>query len=143
MTIARMTTAAALGALAVLGASFLTGCTTSAGAGSTQMLVVVDDQVMRSAGSSCGGGGPYRWAHAGVAYTLLGADEQVLASGELPQGTATKVADVDFGDRQEPTRCEMSLTVPDPGSWDGVVLQIDDRDPLPVDDSDTPKVVIS
>ncbi|MEO6090576.1 MAG: hypothetical protein ABIQ18_46495 [Umezawaea sp.] len=115
-----------LGLAAVL---LLGGCAGGEAAGSNATVkVLVLDGNLRRLGEPCNGAGPFGYAHADVGYVIEDSAGAEVFRGELPNGTAEKLMDVDFreGTRQ-PTRCAMTLHVNGFTKSDGHELVIGHR----------------
>lgn len=108
---------------ALAGALLLTGCA-DAGAGQETMRLEIRDGVLRTAGAECGGGGSFRPLHPTAAYEIVSPDGQVVADGELPQGTAEKSFVPDFGELREPTACRMEFEVAGVAELDGHSIRV-------------------
>jgi hypothetical protein len=112
----------------------LSGCGgEDAGSGSTLRLLVMDGN-LRQLGEPCNGAGPFRYAHADAGYVIENRDGAEVFRGELPNGTAEKIMDVDFrkGMRQ-PTMCAMTLHVNELTELAGLELVIGRQAGVPIE----------
>jgi len=106
--------------------ALLAGCAAPAGAGDTVRLVIKDNE-LRVPGDPCNGPGPFKDVHATAAYAVRDADGNVLGEGELPQGVAGKMLDIDFNGIAEPTKCTFALVASIPDDSDEAYLDIGER----------------
>jgi hypothetical protein len=119
--------AAILAALLLLG-----GCAGDDPSGTVRVLV--QDGNLRRLGDPCNGAGPFRYAHADADYVIRDSSGAEVSRGELPNGTAEKMLDVDFREGlRQPTMCVMTLHVNGLAKPDGHELVIDDQDGLPIE----------
>jgi hypothetical protein len=101
---------------------------------SATLRVLVQDGNLRRLGDPCNGAGPFRYAHADAGYVIRDRSGAEVSRGELPNGTAEKMVDVDFREgMRQPTMCVMTLTVNGLTKPDGHELVIDGQDGLPID----------
>jgi hypothetical protein len=116
------------------------GCAPGEDSGSTLRLLVLDGNPRRL-GDPCNGAGPFRYAHAEAGYVIENSAGTEVFRGELPNGTAEKIMDVDFrkGVRQ-PTMCAMTLRVTGFTAPEGHELVIDDQEGIPIEPSEEPGV---
>lgn len=140
---------AVLGALAVALAASV-GCSGAESAappepGVTVRLVIPDGN-LRPPDVPCAGAGGFRYAHPEAPYAIESPAGKVVASGDLPQGTAEQAWNVDLGDRPQPTVCVMTLEVSGLDSVAGHTLAIDGHRPNPIRPNrtldDIPEVVL-
>jgi hypothetical protein len=92
------------------------------------------DGNLRQLGEPCNGAGPFRYAHADAGYVIENRDGAEVFRGELPNGTAEKIMDVDFrkGMRQ-PTMCAMTLHVNELTELTGLELVIGRQAGVPIE----------
>lgn len=129
---------------ALAAALLLTGCA-GAGAESQTLRLDIRDGVLRAAGAECGGGGSFRPLHPTAAYQIVSPDGEVVADGELPQGTAEKSFTPDFGELLEPTACRMEFTVAGVTKLDGFAIRVDGHPDIRIiqhSDDETPTAVV-
>jgi hypothetical protein len=101
---------------------------------SATLRVLVQDGNLRRLGDPCNGAGPFRYAHADAGYVVRDRSGAEVSRGELPNGTAEKMVDVDFREgMRQPTMCVMTLTVNGLTKPDGHELVIDGQDGLPIE----------
>jgi hypothetical protein len=101
--------------------------------GSTLRLLVLDGN-LRQLGDPCNGAGPFRYAHADAGYVIEDRDGAEVFAGELPNGTAEKMMDVDFREgMRQPTMCVMTLHVKGLTKPDGHEFVIDRREGIPIE----------
>lgn len=99
------------------GAPLLAGLVLLAGCGGdgddeARIRLVVPDNNIREEGVECAGARPFRQIHRGTPYSILDADGEVLANGELPAGQAENAdPSVDWESDRFPTVCVMELEV--------------------------------
>ena len=116
-----------LAALLLLG-----GCAGAAPSATVRVLVL--DANLRRLGDPCNGAGPFRYAHADAGYVIRDRAGAEVSRGELPNGTAEKMMDVDFREgMRQPTMCVMTLHVTGLAEPDGHELVIDGQDGLPIE----------
>ncbi|MDR5701553.1 hypothetical protein [Agromyces aerolatus] len=118
---------------ALAAALVLTGC---AAPEEQTLRLDIRDGVLRAAGAECGGGGSFRPLHPTAAYEIVGPDGEVVAGGELPQGTAEKSFTPDFGELLEPTACRMEFTVSGVSELDGYAIRVDGHPDIRIIQSD-------
>jgi len=120
--------AAILAAVLLLG-----GCAAGEDTGVAVRVLVMDGN-LRQLGDPCNGAGPFRYAHADAGYVIEDRAGAEVFRGELPNGTAEKMMDVDFRDGlRQPTMCVMTLHVAGLRKPDGHRLVIDDQDAVPIE----------
>jgi hypothetical protein len=126
----------------VLAAALLVGgCADGEAPGGTVRMLVLDGN-LRQLGDPCNGAGPFRYAHADAGFVIEDSAGAEVFRGELPNGTAEKMVDVDFREgMRQPTMCAMTLHVNDFTRPDGHELVIDDQDGIPIEPSEEPGVV--
>jgi hypothetical protein len=118
--------------LALSAVLLLAGCADTA-SGSTLRLLVMDGN-LRRLGDPCNGAGPFRYVHADADYAIEDGAGTEVFRGELPNGTAEEIMDVDFREgMRRPTMCVMTLHVTGLTKPDGHELVIDDQEGLPVE----------
>jgi hypothetical protein len=123
-----MRTAAILAVALLLG-----GCAAGEDTGVAVRVLVLDGN-LRQLGDPCNGAGPFRYAHADVGYVIEDSAGAEVFRGELPNGTAEKIMDVDFREGlRQPTMCVMTLHVNGLTKPDGHELVIDDQDGVPIE----------
>jgi hypothetical protein len=99
------------------GAPLLAGLVLLAGCGGddgdeARIRLVVPDNNIREEGVECAGARPFRQIHRGTPYSILDADGEVVADGELPAGRAENAdPNVDWESDRFPTVCVMELDV--------------------------------
>ena len=99
------------------GAPLLAGLLVVGGCGGdnedeARIRLVVPDNNIREEGVECAGARPFRQIHRGTPYSILDADGEVLADGELPAGRAENAdPNVDWESDRFPTVCVMELDV--------------------------------
>ena len=99
------------------GAPLLAGLVLLAGCGGdneveARIRLVVPDNNIREEGVECAGARPFRQIHRGTPYSILDADGEVVADGELPAGRAENAdPSVDWESDRFPTVCVMELEV--------------------------------
>jgi hypothetical protein len=77
-----------------------------------RIRLVVPDNNIREEGVECAGARPFRQIHRGTPYSILDADGEVVAEGELPAGRAENAdPSVDWESDRFPTVCVMELDV--------------------------------
>ncbi|HEX6358402.1 hypothetical protein [Actinophytocola sp.] len=114
-------------------ALLLAGCAGDASDSSTLRLLVLDGN-LRRLGDPCNGAGPFRYAHADAGYVVQDRDGVEVFRGELPNGTAEKMMDVEFREGlRQPTMCVMTLHVDGLTKPDGHELVIDRHDGVPIE----------
>ncbi len=120
---------------------FLSGCAGNETPDSTLRVLVLDGN-LRRLGEPCNGAGPFGYAHADAGYVIEDRGGAEVFRGELPNGTAEKIMDVDFrqGMRQ-PTMCAMTLHVNGLTKPEGHQLVIGNRARVPIEPSAQPGVV--
>ena len=110
----------------------LAGCA-SADPGVTVQVRVLDGN-LRQLGEPCNGAGPFQYAHADAGYVIEDDAGTEVFRGELPNGTAAKIMDVDFRDGlRQPTMCVMTLQVNGMTKPDGHELVIGHREGVPIE----------
>jgi hypothetical protein len=123
-----MRTAAILAVALLLG-----GCAAGEDTGVAVRVLVLDGN-LRQLGDPCNGAGPFRYAHADAGYVIEDSTGAEVFRGELPNGTAEKIMDVDFREGlRQPTMCVMTLHVNGLTKPDGHELVIDDQDGVPIE----------
>lgn len=123
-----MRTVAILAAVLLLG-----GCAAGEDTGVAIRVLVLDGN-LRQLGDPCNGAGPFRYAHADAGYVIEDSAGAEVFRGELPNGTAEKIMDVDFREGlRQPTMCVMTLHVKGLAKPDGHELVIDDQDGIPIE----------
>ena len=130
-----MRTAAILAAALLLG-----GCAAGEDTGVAVRVLVLDGN-LRQLGDPCNGAGPFRYAHADAGYVIEDGAGAEVFRGELPNGTAEKIMDVDFREGlRQPTMCAMTLRVNGFTNAEGHELVIDDQKGIPIEPSEEPGV---
>lgn len=133
----------AISVLALAATLVLGGCAGSEATGSGGAVrVLVLDGNLRQLGDPCNGAGPFQYAHADAGYVIKDSDGAEVFRGELPNGTAEKIMDVDFREGiRQPTMCAMTLHVNGLTKPDGHELVINDQAGIPIEPSEEPGVV--
>jgi len=127
--------AAILAAVLLLG-----GCAAGEDTGVAVRVLVLDGN-LRQLGDPCNGAGPFRYAHADAGYVIEDSAGAEVFRGELPNGTAEKIMDVDFREGlRQPTMCAMTLHVNGFTNAEGHELVIDDQEGIPIEPSEEPGV---
>lgn len=117
------------------------GCTAGEDPGSALRVLVLDGN-LRQLGDPCNGAGPFRYAHADAGFVIEDSTGAEVFRGELPNGMAEKMMDVDFREgMRQPTMCVMTLPVNGFTNTDGLELVIEDQTGLPIEPSEEPGVV--
>jgi len=129
------------GVLILAAALLLGGCGgEDTGSSGTLRLLVLDGN-LRQLGDPCNGAGPFDYAHADADYVIEDGDGTEVFRGELPNGTAEKIMDVDFrAGLRQPTMCAMTLHVNGLTTAEGDLV-IDNQDGVPIEPSDEPGVL--
>jgi hypothetical protein len=129
------------GVLILAAALLLGGCGgEDTGSGGTLRLLVLDGN-LRQLGDPCNGAGPFDYAHADAGYVIEDGDGTEVFRGELPNGTAEKIMDVDFrAGLRQPTMCAMTLHVNGLTKAEGTLV-IGDQEGVPIEPSEKPGVV--
>lgn len=128
-------------ATALAAVLLLQGCTGGGDNGSTLRLLVLDGN-LRQLGDPCNGAGPFQYAHAEAGYVIEDGAGAEVFRGELPNGTAEKITDVDFQEgMRQPTMCAMTLHVNGLTKPDGHELVIGDQPGILIEPSEEPGVV--
>jgi hypothetical protein len=118
----------------------LSGCAGDASDGALRLLVL--DGNLRQLGDPCNGAGPFRYAHADADYVIEDKSGAEVFRGELPNGTAEKMMDVDFREgMRQPTMCAMTLHVNGLTKLEGHELVIGDQAGIPIEPTEEPGVV--
>lgn len=130
------------GVLILVAALLLGGCGgEDTGSGGTLRLLVLDGN-LRQLGDPCNGAGPFEYAHADAGYVIENSGGAEVSRGELPNGTAEKIMDVDFrAGLRQPTMCAMSLHVNGVTKPEGLELIIGHQEGIPIEPSEKPGVV--
>ncbi|MBP2327910.1 hypothetical protein JOF56_008295 [Kibdelosporangium banguiense] len=122
-------------------ALLLSGCASDDAQGSTLRVLVLDGN-LRQLGDPCNGAGPFRYAHADTGYVIKDRAGVEVFRGELPNGTAEKMMDVDFREgMRQPTMCAMTLHVNGLTRPEGHELVIDRQAGIPIEPGEQPGVV--
>jgi hypothetical protein len=117
----------------------LSGCADS-DSDSTVRVHVLDGN-LRRLGEPCNGAGPFGYAHADAGYVITDNAGAEVFRGELPNGTAEKIMDVDFkADMRQPTMCAMTLHVNGFTNPAGHELVIGHQAGIPIEPSEEPGV---
>lgn len=130
------------GVLILVAALLLSGCGgEDTGSGGTLRLLVLDGN-LRRLGDPCNGAGPFEYAHADAGYVIENSDGAEVFRGELPNGTAEKIMDVDFrAGLRQPTMCTMTLHVNGLTKTKGLELVIGHQEGIPIEPNEKPGVV--
>ena len=101
-------------AVAIVGSTVITACSSDDEAETTPVSLVIKDQSLRVEGDPCAGIIPLQYLHAGAPYVIKDSAGTSVATGKLPEGVAIPGTELDFGDGAvvTPTFCLMEMTVP-------------------------------
>jgi hypothetical protein len=118
---------------AILAVLLLLGGCADTEPGVTVRVLVLDGN-LRQLGAPCNGAGPFRYAHAETGYVVEDGAGAEVFRGELPNGTAERMLDVDFREGlRQPTMCVMTLRVNGLAKPAGHELVIGDQEGIPIE----------